>query len=251
VADTFQVGPPTNQVTLNKVWNPSTLAWEAMSQPVISTDTLAVDVTFPSTYPVTDNAGSLTVDGTSLVTQVQGYNGSNWQNARMDSSTRTFQIIDYAHHEIHAGSHFMYTDAVELASAATQDYLITTPDTTKWAHILFDMDGSAITQWQLYEGSDKDGTTLQTVGNSNRNSLTAATTTIHKGTSGGTTDGVLMHVYKGGSASAQSKGPATSRNDEEIILKQDTKYILRVTSGTNANLTNLRIEFYEHTNQEA
>lgn len=169
--------------------------------------------------------------------------------AGIDKATNTLQIIDYAHHEIHSGSHFMYTDAVELDSAETQDYLITTPNTTKWAHMLFDMDGSVITQWQLYESSDKNGTTLQTVGNNNRNSSTTATLIVHKGTSGGTTDGSVIHLYKGGAASQQSMAASMARNDSEIILKQNTKYILRVTSGTDNNLTNIRLEWYEHTDK--
>jgi len=143
----------------------------------------------------------------------------------------------------------MYTDSVELDSAATQDYLITTPNTAKWGHMIFYLDGSAITQWQFYEGSDKNGTTAQTIGNSNRNSLTTATITIHKGTSGGTTDGTLAYQYKGGSSAGAARTGTDSGNNEELILKQNTKYILRVTSGTNDNLTNVRLEWYEHTNQ--
>jgi hypothetical protein len=184
----------------------------------------------------------------SLFGLIRGYRSSDGtaQPLRLDKSTNTIQTIDYAHHEIHAGSHFIYTDHVELDSAATQVYLITTPNTTKWAHIMFDLDGSAITQWQLYEDSDRNGTTLQTIGNSNRNSLTAATVTIHKGISGGTTDGTLIHLHKGGSATNQSRNSTGSRNDEEIILKQNTKYLLRTTSGTDDNLTNIRLEWYEH-----
>jgi hypothetical protein len=170
------------------------------------------------------------------------------QVVRVDQATRSLQMIDYAHHEIHAGSHYMYTDAVELGSGGVQDYLLTTPNTTKWIHMLFDLDGSAITQFDLYEGSDKTGTTAQTPGNSNRNSANTAGLTIHKGTSGGTTDGTLLNRYKGGALSAQSRAGAGSRNDQEIVLKQNTKYILRVTSGTAANLTNVRLEWYEHTN---
>mgnify|MGYP001028569980 CR=1 FL=1 len=184
-----------------------------------------------------------------LLVGIQGYRSSDetYQPLRLDKATNTLQIIDYSHHEIHAGSHFMYTDSAEINSGGTQDYLITTPNTTKWAHILFDMDGSAITQWQLFEGSDKTGTTPQTVGNNNRNSLATAGVTIHKGTSGGSTDGTQVHIYKGGAAAQQSRQASSARNDTEIILKQNTKYILRVTSGTNANLTNLRLEWYEHT----
>lgn len=200
-------------------------------------------------YTDEDAVVVISLDGEQTI-GVLGYRSSDgtYQPLRLDKATNTLQVIDYAHHEIHAGSHFLYTDSAELASGATQDYLITTPNTAKWAHMVFILEGSAITTFQLYEGSDKTGTTLQGVGNSNRNSATVAGVTIHKGTSGGTTDGTLIHQYKGGAASAQSRAPTDTRNDEEIILKQNTKYILRITSGTNANLTNVNLSWYEHEN---
>jgi len=186
------------------------------------------------------------VAGTPIVT-FDGPSGQGRSFVKTDKMTAAVMMIDYAHHEIHAGSHFIYTDSVELGEAS-QDYLITTPDTAKWAHMLFVLDASAIGQFRLYEGADRDGTTLQTVGNSNRNSSVTAGVTIHKGTSGGTTDGTLINQYKGGSATNQSKGESGSRNDEEIILKQNTKYILRVTAFAASTLCNVKLEWYEHTN---
>ena len=168
------------------------------------------------------------------------------RHVRADTSTHTIQIIDYAHHEIHAGSHFMYTDSVSLDSAGTQDYLIVTPNTTTWAHMLFDMDASAIAMFQLYEDSTHTSTDAQTAGNNNRNSTDTATVTIYKGSSTDTADGTLIHTYKGGSATNQSKGAASARNDSEIILKQNSTYTLRYTSYANSNLCNLRLEWYEH-----
>lgn len=56
---------------------------------------------------------------------------------RIDSVTNTLQTIDYSHHEVHAGSHFMYTDSVTLGNGGTQDYMIVTPNTMKWAHMTF------------------------------------------------------------------------------------------------------------------
>jgi len=165
-----------------------------------------------------------------------------------DDVTGNLISIDQAHHEIHDGDHFFYTDSVLLGNAATQDYLITTPDTTKYCHLFFVLDGSTIVQWDLYESSDKLGTTPQTAFNSNRNSLTAPTLAIAKGTSGGTTDGTLLQTYKCGSSTAQAKSPTLSRNIDEIILKRNTKYILRTTSGAASNLTNVRLTWYEHVN---
>jgi hypothetical protein len=207
---------------------------------------LAVDA---DGHLVLSSSGPVSLIG-GVDSRILTFNGTTWENTPMDPVTRTLQTVDYAHHEIHSGSHFFYADAAELGSAATQDYLITTPNTTRWAHMLFFLDGSAITQWQLFEGADKDGTTPQTVVNSNRNSLTAATTLIHKGTAGGTTDGTQILIYKGGSATGTSRQSGTNtRNDGETILKQNTKYILRVTSGTASNLTNVRLEWYEHVNK--
>lgn len=107
----------------------------------------------------------------------------------------------------------------------------------------------AITQVQIYEGSDKIGTTPQTVFNSDRNSATAATVTIHKGTSGGSTDGTLIWQRKSGSATQQSRSGMEASRNAEKTLKQNTKYIIRITSGTADNLTNLQLEWYEHTNK--
>lgn len=168
----------------------------------------------------------------------------------VDSKTKVLTTIDYSHHEIHDGNHFLYTDAQELASGATGDYLITVKNSTKWPHMLFDLSGSAITQYLLYEATDRVGVTLETVGNSNRNSANATPeTTIHKGVTGGSTNGTLIHEFKGGSATNQSKSGSNTRNDEEIILKQNTKYLLKVGSFTASNLTNVRIAFYEHANK--
>lgn len=168
--------------------------------------------------------------------------------ARIDSSTRTLGQIDFTHHEIHKGDHFYYFDPIELNSSASQEYIVYTPNTTKWAHMFFDFDGSAITQFDIYEGTDRTGTTVQTIINNNRNSGTSPTVLIYKGASGGVTGGNKIFSYKGGSASQQSRSASTSRQESEIILKQNTRYSVVATSGTNNDLINMKFKFYEHTN---
>jgi hypothetical protein len=181
-----------------------------------------------------------------------GYKSSDgtFQPVRLDSATNSIQTVDYEHHEIHAGSHYFYTDSIELDSAATQVYLFTTPDTTKWIHLTYVATGSAITHVQFYEGADRTGTTLQTVFNNNRNSLNTAGMTVHKDISAGTTDGTLIEQLKSGSSSVQSRSATTAERSNELILKQNTKYLLKFTSGTNDNLCNLQLSWYEHTNIE-
>ena len=168
----------------------------------------------------------------------------------VDTSTRARTTIEYEHHEVHSGSHYFYTDKNEVDSAATQVFMWTTPDTTKWIHMTFTATGSAITQVDLYEAGDRVGDTAQTARNNDRNSLNTSGLVIHKGVTGaGSTDGTLIWTLKSGSASGNSRAASVHERGAEIILKQNTKYLLRFTSGTNSNLTNLQMEWYEHTNK--
>lgn len=176
-------------------------------------------------------------------------NTTEYRTARIDASTHSLQVVDYTHHERHGGSAFFYMDSVELGAGGVQNYLITTPNTTKWGHFTFLGSGSAITQIDLYEGADRTGTTAQTVRNANRNSATTPDITVHKGYSGGATDGTLIWTRKSGSATSQARTGNEGGHEQEIILKQNTKYILRITSSTAANLTNLMLDWYEHTDK--
>jgi hypothetical protein len=168
------------------------------------------------------------------------------RNIEQDNITGALVFIDYEHHEIHDGDHFFYTDKVTLGSAGTQIYLLTTPDSDTFIHMTFTITGSAITQSDIYEGADRVGTTLQTAYNSDRNSSRLPLLLIHKDISGGTTDGVLLWTMQDGSSQGSSRSGMSSQRDNEIILKQNTKYLLRVTSGTASNLTNLQIGWYSH-----
>lgn len=170
----------------------------------------------------------------------------SYQPIMTDTGTGAAVTIDWAHHEIHAGHSYFYADAVTLG-VASQDYLITTPNSTPYAHMIIHADGTEVTSFSIYEAGDRAGTTGQTIYNSNRNSATASVLTIHKGTSGGTTDGTLVSYYASGSAHGSSAQSATITFSNEIILKKNTKYIFRTTSGTAGNLCNIRFSWYEHT----
>jgi hypothetical protein len=148
---------------------------------------------------------------------------TTYQVPRIDVSTHTLQTIEYEHHEIHAGSHFEYTDSVTLASAGVQNYLITTPNTTKWAHMTMSVTGSAITEYACYRGGDRVGETLQTSFNNDHNSDVTATTIIHKGITGGTEDGTKICGLKSGGATQQSRQPLISQRNNEFILNNNKK----------------------------
>ena len=204
-------------------------------------------------------SGSATSQWNLKVSLEELENGVKWQQDQAnalaitlakdhyDTLTRAVNIIPYQHHEIHSGSHFLYTDCVELGSAGVQDYLITTPNTTKWSHLSWEIDGSAITDVKVFRATDKTGTTLQTIFNNNENSATVSGMTIHKAVTGWATDWVQIRCHKSGAALWASRSGASSEQASEIILKQNTKYIIRITSWTAANLTNIGLSWYEHT----
>jgi hypothetical protein len=173
---------------------------------------------------------------------------ASYFSAKKDDATGVNIGIDYAHHELHEGSHYWYMDANTLANGSSIDFLITTPNTTEWAHILFVLDGVAVTSFKLYEDSSATGTTAQTVYNSDRNSSHSNTVTVHKGVNA--ISGTLIKNYSSGLATgASAKMGSETRTEEEVILKQNSKYLLHVLSGTNGNLTNVKFEWYEHTNE--
>jgi hypothetical protein len=212
-----------------------------MTQPLIKTDSLTV-------------AGSVSVSNWPEVTVAYMYGktgDSTYQMPRLDKYTHALNVMEYVHHEIHDGHAFMYHDVIDsLGTGVSQDYLITTPDTTAWLHVSHDVELSGAGTVEIYEAGDRTGTTLQTMYNRDRNNTSLTNTgTIHKGTSGGATDGTRIVYWKGGAN--QSKNSATHGTASEKILKQNTKYILRVTSRAEATIVSVSIGWYEHTNKTA
>lgn len=167
-----------------------------------------------------------------------------------DSVHKAIVVSQIEHKEIHEGNSFSYRDVITLGAAGVQDYLITTPNTTTWAHFGYEFEGQSEVLLDFYEGTDKSGVALQSnVFDRNRNTHNAATTTIHKGTSGGTVDGTLILSRVSGSATGAGKGGAQVGEGQERVLKQNTKYIFRLTSAGASNKISLRLSWYEHVSE--
>jgi hypothetical protein len=210
--------------------------------------TSSVALTAGGTVAVTGVAGTSTVVGAvAVTTPLYGWRASDGSAvpARIDGMTFAMQGIDYAHHEIHNSSHFFYANPTTLGSAATKDYLIVTPNSTTWAHMLWKIDASAIAGFIVIENTDLTGTAAASTFNSNRNSAGTATTVIYADATG-TLGGTRIWSYTSGASTNQSSSIAASRSDNELILKANTKYGIHVTSYAADNLTNFIAEWYEH-----
>ena len=186
---------------------------------------------------------------------IRGFRSSDstWQNLRLDKATNSIQTVDYEHHEIHAGSHFIVADVVDLAINEVYDLQLTTPNTTKWSHLTFEVDAESETAWYIYEGA-----TISTAGtgitpiNNNRNSAT---------TSGNTLAGILNTslvnanadtavagatlLERGIIGTGKGSGGSDARN-RELILKQNTIYCFRAVANA-AGYIDFVMSWYEHT----
>ncbi len=178
---------------------------------------------------------------------------TTFQVPRIDTSTHSLQIIDYPHHEVHAGKFYRSGMNYTLANGEVATFSITTPNTTEWCHITWELTATADGTFTLLEDvTSFAGGAAVTPINHNRNSLTASTMTCLRGMTGanlitptgGTT--ILNAVLGTGKGSSTQRGVG-----EEFILKQNSKYLFRYTNGTSANIIQLACEWYEHTNKTA
>jgi len=176
-----------------------------------------------------------------------GYNGTKWRELYTDESTRGLISLSNSHHEIHGGDHFFIEDYMDLANGATHNIIIVTPNTTKWTHLVDEIKHELETSIVLTEAvaTTSNGTTMTTFNNNRNSANTAGTLFFHTptGLNGGT---VLINDREG----SDKKLGGGARGDEELILKQNTKYNFLITNETvNNNFINYKFEFYEHTDK--
>jgi hypothetical protein len=183
---------------------------------------------------------------------IRGFRSSDStaQPIRLDKATNTLQVLDYEHHEIHAGSHFVYYDYdADVDTGAPKYYRITTPDTTKWAHMQFVLYSEGAGTWRLYENPtvNAPGTTA-TVFNNDRNSATTATLVVaYDATS--TADGTLIKIWSTGSGTTNpTRVGSESRSSVELVLKQNEDYFLKFTPDADNAKAKVSMHWYEHVN---
>lgn len=175
---------------------------------------------------------------------------SAWRDV-FDRATYALNTIDYAHHEIHAGSFYSAGTVTDLASGGTVQVMITTPNTTSWLHLLgiVETESESVVRWMENPTSPGAGATLPAV-NHNRNSSNVAAGVV-AGTVGvfsGTPGSVLFQYAMG---SGKGIGGEV-REINEWVLKQNEQYILEVVNNAVGNSwTSISLAWYEHTNKES
>lgn len=170
-------------------------------------------------------------------------------NLALDSSTLAVSVIEHEHQEIHAGNSFHVSEVVAV-DTTTQKWLITTPAAPREAHMVLSVVSTGEVALTVTEGADRTGVTPLTAINHDRNSGRAATMVIHRGISGGSTDGaVVVFAIRTGATGQASKtiAPGSGRAESEYILKQDTKYVVAAETFAAGVHVSLVLDWYEHT----
>jgi len=170
----------------------------------------------------------------------------------IDTVSEAVEVIDYAHHEVHEGDHYTFSafDS-DLDDAAVLEFIVTTPDTTRWSHMVGTIIGALHTDFYMYEDTTHSTGAAQSVLNNNRNSSNTAGTTVHASGGGGADGTLLFSTSFGidtGSGSNTRTGGGGARAENEWMLKQNTKYLFRITSHSANNNVAMILSWYEHIN---
>ena len=168
---------------------------------------------------------------------------------KKDAITGANLDISYEHHEIHGGSSFV-TSEVRQVDTTTFKWQITTPATTTYSHVIFDISCSGEMLFVVTEGSDRtDGTALTEINRRRVGTPAVAGTIVTHTPTGGTTDGATqIFTSRTGATGVGSKtieGGGT-RGINEYILKPGTKYVLSVTTFASVYVSFI-VDWYEHT----
>ena len=173
-----------------------------------------------------------------------------------DSTTYAFSTIDYVHREVHQGSAYGHVDVQDQTIDHVYDIQITTPNTTKWAHLTFDFNVEKETLYYFYENVAivTAGTAITPL-NRNRNSTNTSGLTL-AGITNTTLDNANLDttvagatIIEHGIVGAGKKEGGEGSTRHEYILKQNEDYCLRLIA-TAAGYVNYHIDWYEHTNKE-
>ena len=206
--------------------------------------------------------GNYGTTGSGLTRIEATYDGVAYDEVRIDASTSAWNIVDYVHHEVHAGSHY-HADFHATALAADADLICAfkTPDTAKWTHLIISAEGRAEFRVEIFETvtwTTNTGTAYAPI-NNNRNSV--KTSTLLGDSTGafvanelvqdptGLNIGAATLIYADHHGAGRTEGGG-GESRHEFVLKQNTQYAIVLTmEAVGGNDADLELDWYEHTDR--
>jgi hypothetical protein len=89
------------------------------------------------------------------------YDGTNFDEVRIDAGSNSLQVIDYEHHHVHSGNHY-FLESYAVLGEEVFDFCIQTADTASWAHVVFKFWSAKELTFDMYELVDFDADGLVT-----------------------------------------------------------------------------------------
>lgn len=200
------------------------------------------------------NGNNLKMSLEELETGVSSNNKSQLNVTMFDSSGNEVETdpiehslvtIESEHHQIHEENHYFVGSYDTINDEGTIDIIVTTPDTAIRAHFLATAQSSGEMVASIHEGVTETGDgTPMTLFNSDRNSANTSDLVIKVDPTTVSNTGTLLRAHSGGSSGPFSSG-TTARGTSENILKQNTKYMIRLLSNANTNIIDWEFIWYE------
>lgn len=172
----------------------------------------------------------------------------------VDNATNALAIIDYAHHEIHAGKSFCMSQTTNDLGGETGDLIQiywTTADSAEMMHMLFTAKASGEVLFEFREAPTGGATGGSPITPINHRRDSNNVSNVQSAFGGGTiaTGGTLLHSeYMGATGFFSSQAGDDSRGRNEFILAPNTKYAIYITDTSAINAT-LTLDWYEHTDK--
>jgi hypothetical protein len=171
------------------------------------------------------------------------------QNAR-DGVTKAIMVVDYTHHEIHAGSAYYVEGSATLSDTEQLSVKFSTPNSTKRCHFVWEILGTGETEIKLYEdakGGMAGGSAI-TVLNHDRESTKSSSMAFRSGVTTSTAVGAKLHDWIVGTVGSKQgfATPAMSERGDELILKAGSTYLGIMVSNSTGNNISFRADWYEH-----
>ena len=170
---------------------------------------------------------------------------------KIDDSTYAIATIDYAHHEVHAGSYYEASDTTadiggETTPADAIQLTWTTP-ATKEIHMTIHASCTAAAVYTFTEAwtGGAGGGAAVVAYNRNRNSNKTSGMTIAKENTAVVTGGTVLESY---TITTGKFDAGEARSSQEWVLKKSTLYAVALFLD-GAGVASIQLSWYEHTNK--
>jgi hypothetical protein len=212
----------------------------------VNSDNILANQTNGSHKTMLVNSAGNIADVTSTGSQYVSLQKEDGNNLCVDDSTSSLCVEDYSHNRIHEGKHFFDCNFIDIANNSQYELIIITPNTAEHANIVWFFQFEGEGELEIKEGVtfDATGTEITPI-NNNRNSSTINSTLLYHTPTNATGGSYICHQRVGSGRTAGGD----RRSDEEVILKQNTNYLIRAINriAGSPNLFNWKLEWYEHT----